>query len=317
MSQETIDKTFNVEAPARLTLSNIRGSVEILPGEDNTIHVTAVKHINNGDNDQTKIDITQTDSNHVSVKTNYRNVWINFPTHKPCKVEYTVRVPMACSLKLSGVSNVTSIQGVEGEMVFSTVSGPITLEDISGSIDIDSVSGKISGKQVAGPLRLNTVSGKVFMHASRFPSIDAHTVSGKISIQTPIAEGPYYFKSVSGDVDFIIPPDSSISASMNSISGRIKTPFTTTSSRINGGNSCLEIQGGGVEVRAKSVSGNLYLKHSEETNNEEMSYSTALNPDEHSAHPSAEPSSTESNMKILDRIAAGELSVDEAIEQIS
>jgi len=155
------------------------------------------------------------------------------------------------------------------------------------------------------------------MHASHFPSIDAHTVSGKISIQTPIAEGPYYFKSVSGDVDFIVPSDSSISASLNSISGRIRTPITTTSSHINGGKSRIEILGGEVEVRVRSVSGDLYLIPSEETNNEEMSFSTALNSDEHSAHPSAEPPSTESNMKLLDCIAAGELSVDEAIEQIS
>lgn len=317
MSQETIDKTFNVDAPARLTLSNIRGSVEILPGEDNIIHVTAVKHIHNGDKDRTKIAITQIDSNHVSVKTNYRNGWISFPTHKPCKVEYKVRVPKACSLKLSGVSNTTAIQGVEGEMVFKTVSGLITFEDISGSIKIDSVSGRVSGNQVAGPLVFNTVSGKIRMQASRFPSIEGHTVSGRISIQTPIAEGPYYFNSVSGDVDFIIPLDSTISASLNSISGRIKTHLTTTSSHTNRGNSYLEIQGGGVEVRLKSVSGSLYLKPSKETSIEEMNDSTAPKPDEHSSHPSDEPPSTESNMEILDRISAGELSVDEALEQIS
>lgn len=317
MSQETIDKTFNVDAPARLTLSNIRGSVEILPGEDNIIHVTAVKHIHNGDNEQTKIAITQIDSNHVSVKTNYRNGRISFPTRKPCKVEYKVRVPKACSVKLSGVSNTTAIQGVEGEMIFKTVSGPITLEDISGPIKINSVSGRVSGKQVSGPLAFNTVSGKIRMQASHFPSIDGHTVSGNINIQTPIAEGPYHFNSVSGEVDFIVPLDSTISASLNSISGRIKTPLTTTSSHIKGGNSRLEIQGGGVEVQVKSVSGSLYLKPSEETNNEEMNNSTALNPDERSSHPTDEPPSTESNMKILDRIAAGELSVNEAIEQIS
>jgi len=220
-------------------------------------------------------------------------------------------------LKLSGVSNATTIQGVDGEIVLTTVSGPITLDDISGSIKIDSVSGKIFGKQVAGPLALNTVSGKIFMHASRFPSIDGHTVSGKISIQTPIAEGPYYFKSVSGDVNFIVPLDSIISANLNSISGRIKTPFTPTSSHINGGNSRLEIQGGGVEVRVRSVSGSLYLTHSNETNIEEMDNSITLNPEEHSSHPHDKPPSTESNMKILDRISAGELSVDEAIEKIS
>ena len=40
MSQETIEKTFNVDAPARLTLSNIRGSVEILPGKEGLCHVS-------------------------------------------------------------------------------------------------------------------------------------------------------------------------------------------------------------------------------------------------------------------------------------
>jgi len=317
MSKETIDKTFNIDAPARLTLSNICGSVEILPGEDNIIHVTAVKQIRSGANDQTKIAITQIDSHHVSVKTNYRNGWKNFSTRKPCNVEYKVRVPKACSLKLSGVSNTIAVQGVEGEMGLKTVSGPVTLEDISGSIKIDSVSGKISGKQITGPLAFNTVSGKIHIHASHFPSIDGHTVSGNISIQTPCAEGPYNFNSVSGDIEFIVPSDSTISASLKSISGRIKTQLTTTSSHINGGNSRLEIQGGGVEVRVRSVSGSLYLTHSNETNIEEMDNSITLNPEEHSSHPHDKPPSTESNMKILDRISAGELSVDEAIEKIS
>jgi DUF4097 and DUF4098 domain-containing protein YvlB len=316
MSHETIEKTFKVDTPAILTLSNIRGSVEIVPGEDNILYIKAVKHINSGDEDRTKITITQVDSTHVSVKTKFQNGWKKFPSHKPCEVDYIVRVPKACSLKISSVSNTTAIQDVDGEMTIHTVSGTIKLKDICGSISIDTVSGRVSGNRVVGPLTLNTVSGNICLHESHFPRIDGHTVSGKVSIQSSIVEGPYYFKSVSGDVEFIVPLDSTISANLKSISGRIKTPLTITSSHINGGNSNLEIQGGGVEVQGKSVSGNLYIKPSKEMNNEVMKNSSVQNTDEHSTLSANKPPSTGDNTEILDRIAAGELSVDEAIEQI-
>jgi len=317
MSHETIEKTLKVGAPAILTLSNIRGSVEILPGEDNIIQIKAVKQNNSGDEDHTKIAITQVDSNHVSVSTKFRNDWRRIPSHKPSRVAYTVRVPKACSLKISGISNSSAIQGVDGELVINTISGSIKLEDISGSIKIDSVSGRVSANRIVGPLTLNTVSGNINLHESHFPRIDGHTVSGKVNIQSSIVEGPYYFKSVSGDVEFIVPPDSTISAQLKSISGRIKTPLTITSSHINRGNSNLEIQGGGVEVQVKSVSGSLYFKPSIQTNNEVMNNSSVQNNDQHTTLPANEPPSTGNNIKILDRIAAGKLSVDEAIEQIS
>jgi hypothetical protein len=41
MSTETFEQTFQVVEPARLKLSNIRGSVVIQAGEPGTIHVHA------------------------------------------------------------------------------------------------------------------------------------------------------------------------------------------------------------------------------------------------------------------------------------
>jgi hypothetical protein len=66
MSQESIEKTFNVDTQPRLTLSNIRGSVEIHPGDDCIIRLTALIHQNSGDSNHTKIDFNQVDTNHTS-----------------------------------------------------------------------------------------------------------------------------------------------------------------------------------------------------------------------------------------------------------
>lgn len=316
MSQEIIDKTFNVDTPASLTLSNIRGSVEIYPGDDSTIQVTALINQNSGDSERTEITISQIDNNHVSVKTDFRDGWFGFPTRKPCKVEYTIRVPKECSLKVSGVSCSTAIQGLEGEMFIKSVSGKITLEDITGPLKINSVSGSIFGKIAAGSLDFHTVSGKIRLKESHFACIDGQTVSGNISIQTPLLKGPYRFDSVSGDVELLIPADTAFTGIIRSLSGRIKTPLSTTGSHINGGYSRLEIQGGGVEVTSKSVSGSLFFKPSKETRIAEINQSTSSETEVHSASPDTS-SSTEHHMEILEGIANGELSVDEALEKIT
>jgi len=48
MSSETIEQIFEVQSPAHLKVSNIRGHVDVRPGEDNNIKVKAVKHNHTG-----------------------------------------------------------------------------------------------------------------------------------------------------------------------------------------------------------------------------------------------------------------------------
>ncbi|MBL6981300.1 MAG: hypothetical protein ISR58_08925, partial [Anaerolineales bacterium] len=55
MSEEIIERSFSVDSPARLKLSNIRGTVNISPGDEDAISVTAVKHLNSGNADRTEV----------------------------------------------------------------------------------------------------------------------------------------------------------------------------------------------------------------------------------------------------------------------
>ena len=56
---EIIEKLFTVSSPAQLDLSNIRGSVEVRPGEEGVIRVEATKDANSGDANRTEIDLSQ------------------------------------------------------------------------------------------------------------------------------------------------------------------------------------------------------------------------------------------------------------------
>ncbi len=275
---ETFEKTFTVTSPARLNLSNIRGSVEIRPGAEGVIHVTAVKQTGWGDPKSTEIEMTQEADGTVKVATHYPEAWWGWIIGSfPCAVEYTVEAPRSCSLKVHGVSNTATAGGFEGEFDFHSVSGEMTLRDLKGPMKISTVSGKlelegltgemrlntvsgrITGRRMEGRLHLDTVSGRVELEESNLASAEAGTVSGGMDFQTPLGEGPYRFNSVSGDVQLLVPADTRCSAELHAVSGGITTRLPATTTGRRNGAQVVEIQGGGVKVYAHSVSGNLSL----------------------------------------------------------
>ncbi len=126
---ETIEKKFNVSKPARLTVNNVSGSVNIRPGEEGTIQVTAIKHPFTGDEKRTEIEITQDTDGTVKASTHFPDggwSWM-FGSH-PCDVDYVISVPAQCSIKANGVSATMIAEGLEGDVNVNSVSGEITLE---------------------------------------------------------------------------------------------------------------------------------------------------------------------------------------------
>lgn len=275
---EIIEKTFIVTSPAHLNLSNIRGSVEIRPGEDGIVHVTATKDANSGDANRTEIELGQDPDGTIKVATRFpEGAWSWLFGSFPCRVNYVVQAPRNCSLKVNTVSSEIIARGFEGEFSFHSVSGEMTLRELGGPVKVNTisgavelaeltgdlrmttVSGKVSGKRIRGAVQMNTVSGKISLEESSLPSVDATTVSGGMVYQTAFSEGPYRFNSVSGDVELLVPPETHCSAELHAISGKLFTKLPATSITRQNGNQTVEVQGGGVRVYLSSVSGNLSL----------------------------------------------------------
>jgi hypothetical protein len=141
---EIIEKKFNVSSPARLAVNNVSGLVEITTGENGIILVTAVKRSNSGDEKRTEIEITQEADGTVKAATRYPDggwTWM-FGSH-PCDVEYVIKAPRQCSIRVNGVSNTVLAEGFEGEVNLNTVSGDVTVKTINGPVRIHSVSGDV------------------------------------------------------------------------------------------------------------------------------------------------------------------------------
>jgi hypothetical protein len=333
MSDETFEQVFAVSSPARLVLGNIRGSVDIRPGEPGQIRVSAVKHSDGVGADQTEVILGQDADGTVRAETRYREGGLLFFLRWPCRVDYTVRVPAACTVDVSGVSDAALVEGIQGDIRVVTVSGSLTLRDLSGSIKIRSVSGRVSGERLAGPLEVETVSGGVNLSASQVTALTASTVSGAVVLESPLGEGPYRFKSVSGQVRLIIPAGTACTVRSSSMTGRFTSSLPNTGMRVRSGGSLYQIQGGGPEVRHTSVSGDLWVGPNSGASPVETVFSAepaapvdeslaaeAQAPKAQAPVPPAppEPPGTRpsSAMEILEQIEAGQISVEEGLRRL-
>jgi hypothetical protein len=303
MSVETIEKTFSCPDSPHLTISNIRGSVKVQPGENGVIAVTAEKYHDSGDAENTRIEISQTDDGSVKINTRYdRKGFRFFRKWYPCKVDYKVLVPKECSLRVSGVSNSATIEGILGEVDISSVSGGIECRSLMGQIKIKTVSGDVQGEALSGSARLNAVSGDINLKNSDFPALRGKTVSGDLVIETPLGDGPYEFNSVSGDIKLDISPVDGATVSSSSISGDVRTSLPLSHTNQSRNHRRFEIKGGGVEINHSSISGDLILDGENNNGASEI---------ESEEGPSLDRSPTRTD--ILGCVDSGELSVDQMI----
>jgi DUF4097 and DUF4098 domain-containing protein YvlB len=279
MSNQILEKTFAVSGAAKLSLGNIRGSVDIRSGADGVISVKAEKLTKTGDSENTVIEMTQESDGSVKVKTRFTDYWLGWLFgSNPCEVNYTVTAPRSCGLTVNGVSADVTVQGFEGDASFKTVSGDMVVRALNGSLNFDSVSGDmqvadlagnmrfntvsgdINGERLAGSVRLNTVSGDIDFEESNLPSVSVSTVSGEVAMETGLGEGPYSFKSVSGDLTLKVPADAHLTADLQTLSGDLSVKLPVTSTTIHNGRQSVEAQGGGVRVSLNSVSGDMKIK---------------------------------------------------------
>jgi DUF4097 and DUF4098 domain-containing protein YvlB len=278
MSEEKFEQVFLVTQPARLVVSNIRGSIRLQNGEAAQMRVESVKHTSSGDAARTEIELKQEEDGTVNVKTRYPDISLGWLSgSQPCKVDYIITAPRQTHLNVNGVSCDVSAKGFEGEASFKLVSGNLNLSDLNGELTVNIVSGDLELEQVTGRMKLHTVSGdikgrkatgnahvdtvsgNVHLGESSLPSVEAESVSGNLELQTGLGDGPYRFHSVSGDVRLTVQPETHCSAELHSMSGRISTNLPQSASTRDHGKHTVEIGGGGVKVTLNSVSGNLSL----------------------------------------------------------
>jgi hypothetical protein len=311
MPEKTHSLELNVDGTPTVQVGNIRGSITITPGPDGLVSIQAVER---GSSDRTRVELRQDADGVIHARTEYDKTIGMFTgfVDKPNKVDYTVTIPANTHLTAGGVTSSVDVRGITGDVRLKTVSGKMVAVDVSGELALESVSGRITAARLSGPTEVRTVSGSVALTGSDLPSLHANSVSGNVELETPIGPGPYKFKTVSGTVRVRSADAPAGRVNFKSLSGavsvngkRLHSPHRRP--RPGPGKTAIyDLGGEGPEIQFSSVSGSLKL-FSED-------YVLDATPAGTEAVP--EPARPEM-MDLLERISSGEMTVDEAVDEIS
>ncbi len=331
---EVEERRFEVGPQAELQVSNVSGQISIRGADVTTVAVQAAKRGSRRRIANSRIEIEHV-GNRVSVRTRGDQAGRGTVRGNICSVDYEIEVPFACSLALESVSADIVVRQTRADAAMKTVSGEVTIDGVTGNCSLSTVSGDVMATTLDGELQLRTTSGDITIRDSRLQRFNLNSVSGDLTIETPLSTGEYYLaKTVSGDLHIIVPEETGATIQMKSVSGEVSSDLPAEIIKSSRRNWQGRINGGGANVEMNSVSGDLRITTDTdwtavEPNLVSRSHDIPQPPVqprpviERPVPPAppqdASPAPTDTSDKtstILQRLAHGEISVEEAMEQL-
>jgi hypothetical protein len=168
----------------------------------------------------------------------------------------------------NGVLKVVQARSDGGEFIVRVPNQiRVMIEEVNwggGDISISNHNGEIEIKSNSGDIELNNITGPVIASST---SGDVDIVFSRVSTSTPTS-----ISLVSGYIDVTMPPTAAADLHLSSVSGEIYTNLDIALDgegkenmmRLGGGRKIEgTLNGGGVEIQLKSVSGDIYLRRAE------------------------------------------------------
>jgi putative adhesin len=324
-SSELVERHFTVAGMPRLTVRNVAGETEITVGEAGDVFVRARKRVSGWSEDRAKrlfenVEVRMEQSgDDILVEPRLfeqERGWLDLFRGGRVAVDLDIRVPREAQIDVTTVSGEVSVTGTRGPLEVRSVSGEINVDDVQGPLRMKSVSGDIDATAYAGQLEANSVSGDVRFERSRVRTPDIVTVSGDVDVDavaTPRDAPEGRIKTVSGDVDIaFVDPDVEVDFRTTSGDAQVEGPAKVEKEGRR--DRRIVIGGGTAHLRVKTISGDLCCRSTGANGgappSAEAEEAIPMAPPAAAAAPASPPSTVARD--VLDRLARGELSVDDA-----
>jgi DUF4097 and DUF4098 domain-containing protein YvlB len=332
---QTVDKTFKVDGMPRLRVQNVSGETAVRVGDDGQVRVIARKRVKGGSADRAKrllenveVRIEQK-GNDIFVEPHLyeqERSWLDLFRGKRFRVDFEITVPRETAVNAQTVSGDLDLNGTRGPARVESVSGDVNIEDVQGPMRIKSVSGDVQCTDYVGSVEGSSVSGDVDIRG-RVHACELHTVSGDISIdlEPEIGGRESRLKTISGDVEVGLLTSSCI-CEYHTASGDLEVEAHARIMREGRKDRTVIIGDGQSRLLVKTVSGDLTIKTASssvaeepvaahESMDSEAETETEAGQDPEQTAPMAPPA-TAKVRDLLQRLARGEVSVDEVAAKL-
>jgi hypothetical protein len=332
---QTIEKTFTVDGMPRLRVQNVSGETAIRVGESGQVRVVARKRVKGGSADRAKrllenveVRIEQR-GNDIFVEPHLyeqERTWLDLFRGKRFRVDFEITVPRETAVNAQTVSGDLDLNGTRGPARLESVSGDVNIENVQGPMRIKSVSGDVQVTDYVGSLEGSSVSGDVDIRG-RVHSSELHTVSGDISIDLePEAGGrETRLKTISGDVEVGLLTSSCV-CDFHTASGDLDCEIPARVMREGRKDRTVVVGDGRSRLSVRTVSGDLTIKPASSSVAEEPVVARDATESEADARSESDqdpertapmaPPQTAKVRDLLERLARGEVSVDEAAAKL-
>lgn len=294
----TFDRSYNVNGPVRLELTNGSGLSVVSAGAAGEVHVHAEFRVHSwtdGSAERRKNELISNPP--ISQQGNVISVGGFGPSSSNWSVNYTIAVPASTQIHAMTGSGNLSVTGIEGPANLMAGSGSIVGSDIaedvqaiagSGKIELSRIKGQVQATAGSGKIVLTDVSGESRVQAGSgsltivHPSdavtassgsggiqisgakadLRVRTGSGKLEVEgDPQATSFWEFRSSSGSVTLRVAPTASFRLYARSNSGDIDAGIPITMEGTAGKHSLrARIGDGKARVEIETSSGNIALR---------------------------------------------------------
>lgn len=228
-----INETRPLKADARLSVSNVSGSIEVETWGKNELQLTGTLA------PEVEKLVIEGDSGNLTIE-----VKLPKRSRRSGDTILKLKVPAGIELDAEGVSADVRAKGLKGPVEASTVSGDITLdvastrveaESVSGDVLVtapnaevraESVSGDITLRGARGEVRGESVSGSVSVEAREVRRIEAESVSGDLTFDLQLGkDAEVSIETLSGEVEITLPAMPDIDIDIETFSGDLESAF--------------------------------------------------------------------------------------------
>ncbi len=313
---EPVSGRFTLSGMPFVRARNISGRTSIRVGADGEVVVAGRKYVRGSSADRAKrllenVEVRMVqDGDEIRIEPHLyeqERSWVHLVRGGRVAVDLEITVPRETRLEAHTVSGELAISGTRGPADVHGVSGDVTIDDLQGPMRLQTVSGHANVRSFAGAVDANSVSGEVSFQASRLRGASVVTVSGDVELDGDLeGDEDHRIKTISGDVDLAI-SGPAYTIEFKSMSGDVDTRLEADVTRDGRRDKTVRIGSGGTRVRVKTVSGDLRIRRSGSSVPDAEQPSADESPTDE-APPNGGPAARD----VLDRLARGELSVDDA-----
>jgi hypothetical protein len=248
--------------------------------------------------------------------------------------ELEVEVPHGASVTIETASADIDARDLSGAKRFRTASGEVSLNRLAGGVDVETVSGEIDvDGQAPVDLTAKTVSGDVEVRVPTLRKLDLGTTSGDMKVDAELTgQGPFAIRTISGDA--VIVGRSGFRVEAESVTGDLSSDLPGKRESMPG-RKVLIVGRPGPTLAFRSVSGDFHVSQPRDAAPQQVEEATMTSADQSmptppqppapvaprapAAPPSpiGTPDADAARLEILRRLERGDISVDEATDQLT